>query len=174
MKTTKSRESGWRSTLALSRDGQIKILQQNLCKSQGKKKNMLIDWPRPHLPNTWLSIIKYYPSPTTPLPLRNSKYKWYQQVLVGGLLSPPTLRIGHFRRTITRPEGWKFGHRTMCWWERFLPTIPKMFDPQQSKLHHEGSPWKGVWKPLEGAIVGPQVCTTRVYWPTMQMMPNPT
>ena len=66
---------------------------------------MLIDWP--HLPNTWLSIIKYYPSTNTPLPLRNSKYKWYQQVLVGGLLSPPTLRIGHFRRTITRPEGWK-------------------------------------------------------------------
>lgn len=46
--------------------------------------------------------------------------------------------------------------------ERLLLTIPKVFDPPWSGLHHEGSPWKGVWKPLRGMIIGPQAHTNRV------------
>ena len=40
--------------------------------------------------------------------------------------------------------------------------MPKMFDPRQGRLCHERSPWRGVWKPLRGAIIGPQAHTSRV------------
>ena len=71
------------------------------------------------------------------------------------IASPLTLRMGCFRRITMCLEGWKFDHHAMCWWERFLPTIPKMFDFRWSRLHHEGIPWRGVWKPFEGVIIGP-------------------
>ena len=46
--------------------------------------------------------------------------------------------------------------------ERILSTIPKVFDPRQSKLHHKGSPWKGVRKLLRSAFIGSQAHTSRV------------
>ena len=134
-------------------------------KSQGKKKNMLIDWPGPHLTNTWLSVIRHYSSPNTPLPLRNWKYKWYQQVLIGRFQSPPTLRMGHFRRTTTHPEGWKFGHRALCWWERphLRCSIPDEVDYVMREVH------EGVCENhLRARLLVHKLVWAGYHWPSMQ------
>ena len=36
------------------------------------------------------------------------------------------------------------------------PQYEGVFNPRQSRLRYEGSPWGGVRKPLRGTIIGPQ------------------
>ena len=123
--------------------------------------NMPIDWPKLHLQNTLRSIDRSCPSFSSPLPLRNWRYKWFQRALTRQLWSSLILRTEHFPKTTMNPDDWNLG-RTLransgcAIQERFLPTIPKVFDLRRSGLPHEGSPWRGVWKPLRSMIIGLQ------------------
>ena len=94
----------------------------------------------------------------------NGDYRWFQRALTGQLRLSLTLRTRHFPKTpMIESSGNTFcADSEYTIQERFLPIVPKVFDPRWSELRHKGSPWKGVQKPLRGAIIGPETHTSRV------------